>query len=201
MTKGAHKGSAFERHLCTTLSLWWTEGKRDDIFWRSSCSGGRATIRSRKNKKTSNQYGDITAIDSIGQPLLDLCIVEAKRGYKDSNIACMVDRPRNIKQQTFEAWIEQSVQAMENADSFAWLLIVKRDRRETMVYMPDYLARHLKIFGGCETEWKPQVVYVGKVKFTKGFRRMGIVGTHLDVWLKNISKKNIKRALRHAGEE
>lgn len=197
MTKGAHKGSAFERHLCTTLSLWWTDNQRDDIYWRSSCSGGRATIRSRNNKTTQGQYGDITAIDPIGQPLLDLCIVEAKRGYREANIACLVDRPRNIKQQTFEAWIEQSVQAMDNADSFAWILIVKRDRRETMVYMPNYLVTQLIAKGDAKVPWVPSIHFNGKVKFTKGFRKMHIAGFHLAVWLDRVSPDNIRRALKH----
>ena len=38
----AYKGSEFEREMCKCLSLWWTDSKRDDVFWRSAQSGGRA---------------------------------------------------------------------------------------------------------------------------------------------------------------
>ena len=68
----ASKGSAFEREISKSLSLWYTEGERDDIFWRSSQSGGRATTRAKKGKKTAASYGDITALDNRGEPFTDL---------------------------------------------------------------------------------------------------------------------------------
>lgn len=76
------KGSSFERWICSALSLWSSEGKRDDLFWRSSLSGGRATVRFSKGKDTKNQYGDIVAIDPDGFWFTDIFIVECKH-YKD----------------------------------------------------------------------------------------------------------------------
>jgi len=29
----AKKGPKFERKMCKKFSLWWTNNKRDDIFW------------------------------------------------------------------------------------------------------------------------------------------------------------------------
>jgi len=40
------KGGEFERDISRFLSRWWTYGERDDVFWRTSASGARATTRS-----------------------------------------------------------------------------------------------------------------------------------------------------------
>ena len=53
------KGPSFEREVCEKLSLWWTDGKRDDVFMRTSGSGGKATARRKKGKDTPFQGGDI----------------------------------------------------------------------------------------------------------------------------------------------
>jgi hypothetical protein len=75
---GKAKGSSFEREICKKLSLWVSEGRRDDLFWRSAMSGGRATVRSKVGKATINQLGDITAIDPLGFPLTDKFVIECK---------------------------------------------------------------------------------------------------------------------------
>lgn len=191
---GKNKGNSFERELCTKLSLWWSGGENDAIYWRTASSGGRATQRAKKNKKTNAHYGDICATDPIGQPLLDLAVIEAKRGYKEATIGCLVDRPRKINQQTFEGWIQQCMEAMDNAESFAWLLIVKRDRREAMIYMPSYLWSHLLEYGDADANWIPQVMFHGKIKIGKRFHTVNIIGTHLDIWLKNITPAHILKA-------
>lgn len=73
------KGSAFERLVCKELSLWVSNGIRDDLYWRSAMSGGRASVRFKKTNKTSStQAGDITAIDPLGKPLLDVFCIECK---------------------------------------------------------------------------------------------------------------------------
>jgi hypothetical protein len=78
------KGSSFEREVCKLLSLWWTQDlnpPRDDVFWRTSQSGGRATERMKKNVATAYSSGDVTFIDPIGQPFIDALMIELKRGY------------------------------------------------------------------------------------------------------------------------
>ena len=66
---GKQKGSAFEREICRLLSIWLTEGKDDRIAWRSSSSGGTATIRNRKgsSKFGQTQSGDIVKISDAGE--------------------------------------------------------------------------------------------------------------------------------------
>lgn len=75
------KGAAFEREVCKQLSLWWTHGESDAVFWRSSGSGARATTRMKQNKKTPYEYGDVSFTDPIGKPFIDYFLVELKRGY------------------------------------------------------------------------------------------------------------------------
>lgn len=80
------KGDDFERDVSRMLSLWWTEGKRDDIFWRTSASGGRATARAEyAGRQTKYEHGDVTFTDPVGKPLLDLAVIEAKRGYTNTS--------------------------------------------------------------------------------------------------------------------
>ena len=76
------KGAGFERDVCKKLSLWVSEGKSDAIFWRSAMSGGRATVGQKQGIQRNTQVGDISAIDPIGAPFLDVFYVECKF-YKD----------------------------------------------------------------------------------------------------------------------
>lgn len=76
---GGHaKGSEFERKVCKQLSRWLSNGKRDDLLWRTAMSGGRATIQLRRGIINRAQAGDVSAIDSAGERLTDLFILECK---------------------------------------------------------------------------------------------------------------------------
>ena len=141
----SNKGSAFERDVCRVLSLWWTHNERDDVFWRTSGSGARAKTRSKKEQQTFGQYGDVQATDPIGQPLIDLCTIELKRGYSNVDLTYILDKPENAKQQTYESFIEQVKTDYHNAKSKTWMLITKRDRRNTLVTIPFKFARQLSI--------------------------------------------------------
>lgn len=137
------KGANFEREICRTLSLWWTNGSRDDVFWRSAASGARAKIRSYTGKKTFGQYGDIQATDPIGQPLIDLCTIELKRGYKNCSVADVLDAGESHAKQKWTEWVEQALTDHQNAGSLFWALITKRDRRETLIFIPKAFFRVL----------------------------------------------------------
>lgn len=78
---GKKKGASFEREICKALSLWVTNGKRGDVFWRSAMSGGRATIFA-----DVRQCGDICAVAPEGAPLVERFFIECKH-YKDLQIA------------------------------------------------------------------------------------------------------------------
>jgi hypothetical protein len=78
------KGGAFEREICRDLSLWWSSGAKDDIFYRTSGSGGRFTHRQKRGKITENDQGDVGFTDVDGKALMDLWLFELKTGYPKS---------------------------------------------------------------------------------------------------------------------
>lgn len=75
------KGQEFERTLCKKLSLWWSNGKADDWFWRTSGSGSRATMRRKNNKIKEEDFGDIKSDHPETKAFCDLFVFEAKTGY------------------------------------------------------------------------------------------------------------------------
>ena len=75
---GKSKGASFEREVCKKLSLWVSHGEREDLFWRSAMSGGRATVGARKGKDLSHQAGDICSVHSDGHKLTDAFFFECK---------------------------------------------------------------------------------------------------------------------------
>lgn len=132
------KGSNFERDICKLLSEWWTGDERDDVFWRTAGSGARATQRAKQNQNTFGQYGDVQATDPIGQPLIDLCTIELKRGYSKSTFADLIEdsQTANAKPCMYAKFIEQAKGDSQKAGTPWWLLIVKRDRRKPIVIFP-----------------------------------------------------------------
>ncbi len=145
------KGSNFERDICKQLSLWWSYGKFDDIFWRTSGSGARATVRSKKGQATFGQYGDVQATDPQGQYLIDICTIEIKRGYSKSTFADLIEKSESAAEQTYEKFLNQVIIDSKKADSFAWMLIVKRDRKEAIIFIPLHFYKVLRGFGSSKS--------------------------------------------------
>ncbi len=139
----AKSGSAFERLIATRLSLWWSAGERDDLFWRSAGSGGRAKSRGRKGKKTHGHHGDIAATHSDGEPLMELLTIELKRGYSKTTVADMLDKLRTAAVQEWESWVLQTIESHEQAGSHAWLLVQSRKQRQPIVFYPSHFHKHL----------------------------------------------------------
>jgi len=130
------KGGTFEREICHALSQWWSDGQRDDMFWRSANSGGRATVRTKKGKGTFGNYGDIRADDPDGHALLEFVTLELKRGYNRCTIADLLDRSGHEKLKGFEQFLSQAITSADQAGSYGWLLIHRRDKKRALVYFP-----------------------------------------------------------------
>lgn len=137
------KGQGFERKLSKLISLWWTCGVDDDVFWRSNTSGARATNRKRSGKRAVNQHGDLAAVNPIGQPLMDVCSFEFKKGYNDMSFLQVLDRPRGQKNLPVQDFIEQAATQAESVmgdredESPCWPCIVFcRDRRRRIIAYP-----------------------------------------------------------------
>ena len=190
MGKGKGKGSAYERVIAKQLSRWWSHGERDDIFYRSATSGAMAKTRSKQGKKTFGQYGDIQATDPIGQPLINLCAIEVKRGYKGASVGDVLDKPKKAAIQPWEKWVFQVMGDMENAEIFNWMLITKRDKREPLIFMPNRLLQLYLLWGNDIKKAQPYV----KIKplKIKGQQSIGVIyGTTLAQFFKFVCPDSI----------
>ena len=134
MTKGSVKGSNFEREICKKLSLWWSEDLRDDIFWRTSISGARATTRSKKGQGTSYSQGDVTFIDPVGKPFIAACLIEIKRGYTNEiSVLDFIDRKRG-EPLLWKWWRRLEKDRRQIRRKYS-LLIFKRNQRRTCIML------------------------------------------------------------------
>ena len=190
----SQKGSNFEREICKKLSLWWTKdtAPRDDIFWRTQTSGARATTRSKQGKETFGQYGDVQAVDPIGQPLMDILTIELKRGYSRSSFADMVEVSPTAAVQEFDKFVAQALTDARKANVSYWLLITKRDRKEVWLTMPRTLYRILrKMQPSLQTELPiVRMQYLCRANDSK--IRIKIVMMPLIKFLYHVSPTNIK---------
>ena len=141
-----NKGFSYERSICKQLSLWWTAGERDDIFWRTPGSGARATTRAKQNKDTFGQHGDIQAIDPIGLPFTNLLFIEIKRGYPNATASNIIDAPSNAKQSQLETFVSKAIHSSTLANAYSWMIIHKRDRREPTIIIPSSLTEEFMFY-------------------------------------------------------
>ena len=126
-SKSTQKGAAFERKACKALSLWWTVGKRDDIFWRTQCSGGRFTTRKKAGLDTAGQQGDVAATDEEGLPFLGRYTVELKCGYPGANPLSIITGDERSK---FWEFVTQA----SKCKTKYWMIIHAPTLRPKMVY-------------------------------------------------------------------
>ena len=144
------KGGSFEREVAKRLSLWYTDGEADDLFWRTHASGGRATQRFKKGKNLDGHVGDICAIDSRGEALTNHWSIEIKTGYANTNKSMSKDgeivRTKTLwslldkldsKQEvtTFEKFWEQCEKQAESLNKLP-VLIFRRNGRSACIAMP-----------------------------------------------------------------
>lgn len=146
-----------------------------------------AKTRSKKGKSTFGQYGDIQAMDPIGQPLLDVFTIELKRGYNSQTIAGMLDKQEKAAPQAWEMFYHQVREDQSNANSLFWMIITKRDRREPMVCISLRAAKELKRCGG---DLRYAFHLQGKLRLKKGMP-VHIFMVGLSEFLGIISKQHI----------
>lgn len=143
MANRAYKGRRFEIWLAGELSKWWTGGARDDIFWHTGDSGGRATKRTAKGKGTAGLYGDIKATDPLGFDLMKIFTIECKKGYPRDTVHDLFDWPMGGAAPRYHEWLEKAESDAKAAGSLSWLLVHKRDRRDAIAVMPLGIADRL----------------------------------------------------------
>lgn len=125
---GKAKGGQFERDMARRLSLWLTDGKKDDCLWRSAGSGSMST-NSIKRGTGAKQYqaSDLSPNSPEAYLLLDRFTIECKY-YADLQLESLLFNP---KCQILTFW----KQAQRDAASVNKLpfLIAKQNRRPIMV--------------------------------------------------------------------
>ena len=152
MGKKSKKGGGFEREMCKLLSKWYTHGERDDIFWRTAGSGGRATVRMKQGKMTADSAGDMCAIDEIGKKLTAASIWEMKRGYSGKgkqknrtiNLITILDKLRQEKDPLLVDWFIKLRKEMREHDRETGFIIFKRDRKNACIAFTTKTFKYLK---------------------------------------------------------
>jgi len=144
---GKQKGALFERLVCKQLSLYYSDGRRDDLFWRSAMSGGRATLNKGKAK---NQAGDITGIG--GHTFLHDVFLELKH-YKSLDLAGFCLFGTGKLQKFWDTALKQA----RDAGKRHTLLIAKENRLPAIVIAspgwlsdPDQPKDRRAIIDGCD---------------------------------------------------
>jgi len=149
------KGAAWEREVSKKLSLWFTNNSRDDIFWRSSGSGARATVRAKKNIKSKNQYGDISFTDPIGELFVNYFLIELKRGYSDLGIMLLVDGRQ--KDPVLIKWWLKAEEEKKFGDRKAVMLIIKRDFKHPVIVFDRKTFSKMELICG---EWADNIISI-----------------------------------------
>jgi hypothetical protein len=191
----ASKGSVYERGFCEQLSLWWSDGVDDALFWRSQGSGGRATGRTKVGKETHGQYGDVAATHRAGEKLIDILTIELKRGYTKDTIHDTLDRTDANAQQGFEAFIHQAIRSHEEAGSLFWFLVTRRDRRTDFCWFPHSMMKELMGVGAFPNKPQPRVladIYIRTKGRTDG-QWVAVFGLPLTDFFAQVQPSHIKK--------
>lgn len=121
------KGSAFERDVCVKLSLWISEGRDKDLFWRSAMSGGRATQSLKRGDTLRRQAGDISAVAPEGHILTDKFYIELKH-LKDIELMSFVVSSAGMLWREWQKTVKQA-----KAHGRQPMLIGKQNNYSTLV--------------------------------------------------------------------
>jgi len=148
------KGNNFERDCSRMLSLWWTDGKRDDAIWRSASSGALTTVG--KGRYLAHT-GDFAATDGEAELLFKHVIIEAKRGYNRYSVQDLLDVPEKSRLGN-PVWdmFSKLTRACLSQRKLG-LLLWKRDRRHLLSFFVDYRG----IWNPVEVEKIPHICFRG----------------------------------------
>ena len=200
MSNKSGKGASFERFVCVQLSEWWSKGRRQDIFWRTSMSGGRATVRSKKGKATFGAYGDITAVDPIGRPLTEYCTIELKRGYRDTNFGDSLDKATGKGPTPWERFVTQAIREKE-PKARHWMLVLRRDHKRALAFIPLKMFNELRKYD--PTPWfDPRpcpcvMMTLPDFVHEREGERIEIIGMKLTTLLKRMTPTTVKDLISH----
>ena len=133
------KGGQFERSVCKELSLWYSRGKDDNVFYRSQASGARATVRRKVGKEAKGHSGDIACTAEEGHNLIKSVFFELKRGYSDLSLQDLIDKPdgkHGTKGCNWHDWIEKASRQAKEAGINTWAIVARKDQRRSIIVAP-----------------------------------------------------------------
>jgi hypothetical protein len=133
------KGSSFERDVCKKLSLWASSGLREDLYWRSSMSGGRSTIQAKKGKQNLTQAGDISSIDRTGSEFIEKFCVECKH-YKTLDLIPGIIHSRGALYGFWKRLIKDAAGCKKLP-----ILIARQNRLPSLVLVTELGASELRL--------------------------------------------------------
>ncbi len=128
MRKGGskQKGGSFERKIAVELSKWISSGEREDLLWRSSMSGGRATVARKSGKELQTQAGDLSAIHPLAQSFISRFYPEIKH-YKNLQFDGIITGTGHL----VRFWQSTVIEA--NSYKRSPILIAKQNQKPTIV--------------------------------------------------------------------
>jgi len=150
MVNGKNKGSSYERAIAKKLSLWLSKGKMDSVFWRTSNSGGRYTIRFKQGKETKNQDGDITSIHPAYDWFSNFYSIECK-AYRDINLWSLLT---DLKGSNIKTFWQQTINQANDSNKNP-LLFVKQNRKTELVVISSKNKKLIENFYG---EFIPKLI-------------------------------------------
>lgn len=192
ISKG-YKGGDFERTVAKQLSLWWSKGLggevRDDIFWRTSQSGGRATQRFKSGKNTYGSQGDIASVDPVGEPLIKLFTIELKRGSSHGSPGDLLDFKADNLAHPWMKCLIQTIRSHKQAKSPGWMMVCRRDHRQAVACIASSVYRHFT--------QRDQICPRARFILPIGDDREDFVVVLLEDFLSTVTPKEIIRVLEH----
>lgn len=120
---GKEKGRTFEVQVAKAVSLWWTDGKDKDAFWRNAGSGGRV------HKVATPYSGDICPVKDNAKPWR--LHIECKK-REDWSFEGILKQNMSEPLWSFIGQVEYDCTLAKRVG----LLIFTRNRDEWYVYMP-----------------------------------------------------------------
>jgi len=171
------KGSKFEIDICRALTKWVTGKEKPEIFWRSSLSGGRATVAARKGIQ-SNALGDISAIDARGDFFVKAFFVECK-SYRAINFSFILEERGLL----LKWWLWTKKQA----DKAGRIPVVVFKQNGTKTYA--MVQHNRKLFAEFDFRNAPHI----KIKMNASIAPIYIVP--LDTVLRRVAPKQLARSL------
>lgn len=134
---GKAKGNFFERKIAKKLSLWWTNGQDDSVFWRSTSSGAWATQLKKKGVLLKEQSGDIALVRDISCPFINDFYIELKF-YKEFKLHNFI---LSEKDKLYKFWLKACDEACDMGKNT--MLIFKSNNVSEMVMVSDISDLHL----------------------------------------------------------